>query len=190
MMIPQPFVEQLGHIVAATEKDILACLQEVDKGIKTLNYQYGPAEQIKETMNQFDKSPTKRFMKYPLIFLLTPFQQPSGQSGGYYDKVTCSIGIAFHSQKGLKSYERYEKNIKGILLPIYNSLMEHIVDSGYFAVTTVRGLKNTPIIRDDIGRKPFMNIEGAVYDYIDAIEIINLELTRDYPDCLTTNCNC
>ncbi len=185
MTAPDTLVEQFKCIVQATSDDVLEKLQVQDRYIKCINFIHGPVEEVRETLKQYDKSGTYRFKKYPLVVLITPFTELEGQSGGYFDKIVGNIGIAHHTRKDLKSNERYDQNIKRVLIPLYESLMDNIVNSGNYVVTTVRQLKHERVIRDDIGRKPFLNLEGITYDYIDAIEVKNLELTREYGECKT-----
>lgn len=186
MIAPKEFVEQMADVVKATSDDVLCKIQKVDNLIKCINYQYGPAEEIKETLQQQDLSPTDRYLKYPLIVLITPFVEEMGSAGGYYSKIiNPRIGIAYHTEQDLKAQERYDKVFKKILLPIYDSFIENLVNSGYIVASTERDLKITRMIRDDIGRKPFLNIDGMTSDYIDAIEITNSQLVRDYGECKT-----
>lgn len=187
---PAPFVEQLRSIVEDTAEMILSTLQCADKNIKALNFIHGSAEEVRETLKQYDKSATLRYKKYPLVILVTPFITQRGNVGGYYDKVVCNIGIAHHTKKDYKSIERYEKVINGVLIPLYECLLDVIADSGYYAVTTASGIQHTANIRDDIGRKTFLNLEGVAFDYIDAIELTNVELFRQHKNCFIKNSSC
>jgi hypothetical protein len=181
---PKPFVDQIRDVVEATSCKVLASLQRQDSFIKTINYIHGPADEIRETLCQQDEDPIERYGKYPLIVLITPFRETAG--GGYYSKVFPRIGIVHHTEQDKKSKERYLNNIEKVLMPIYDAFTEALVNSGYFVLRSERDLKITRLIRDDIGRRPFLNIEGISNDFIDAIEIPNIELTIDYANCF--NC--
>ena len=185
-MKPAPLPIQFKEIVECTTEQVLPALQEADKYIRTINYLHGPAEEVRETLKSYDKSGTLRFKKYPLIVLIEPVVEQHGV-GGYHSKANFSIGIAHHTRKDYRSTERYDKVINGVLLPLYNALLENIADSGYFAITHADNIKHTKKIRSDIGRKPFLNLEGMTFDYIDAIEC-DFELIRQFENCLNKNC--
>lgn len=183
MREPKPFVEQLEDAVKIASCAILPTLQAADNMIKTINYQFGPAEEIKETLQQQDASTVDRYLKYPLIVCITPFVEHRGTPGGYHGRVLPKIGIAYHTDKEWKASERYEKSFNNVLFPLYEAFIEALLDTGYFVAVTERDFKIKRLIRDDIGRKPFLNIDGMTSDYIDAIELQECEFVRDFGDC-------
>lgn len=182
LKLPQPIVYLFENIVNNVKTELLETLQAADSGINTINYLYGSMDEVRETLQQYDESPEERFNKYPLIVLVTPFHEKMGEGSGYYSKATVRIGIAHHTDRDKKSKERYQNNIVKVLLPLYETLLEEICESGYFVAYSRRDLKHTRLIRDDIGTNPFMQMDGITFDYIDAIEIQDLELTVNW-DC-------
>lgn len=179
-MIPDNLVTQIGNIVSETATEVLEQLQKVDNNIKQLGFLYGSAEEIREALKEKDESPNGKYLKYPLIAMITPFDEEPGTLGGYHSKVYPKIAIINQTSKDYKSPERYEENINKILLPIYNAFIQCLLDSGYYPVYTERDLKLKCIIRDDIGDTGFVMLDGATYDYVDAIELPGMELVRDY----------
>ncbi|MBS1988752.1 hypothetical protein JST56_07240 [Candidatus Dependentiae bacterium] len=173
----------IGQVVQAVSCEMLETLKKVDSDIRTINYQYGPAAQLKETLKQFDEDRSKCYEKYPLIFLVTPFVEKEGDGPGSYRRAMPKIGIAHHTTDDLKSSERYERSFRKVLLPLYDCFIEQLLASGYFPVRSERDLKLSRSIRDDIGRRPFLNISGASSDYIDGIEITNIELPIIQTSC-------
>ncbi len=187
MIEPKQFVEQFAEAVKIASDAVLPRLQQADNMIRTINYQFGSAAEIRETLIQQDYSTTDKFLKYPLIACITPFTEQRGLPGGYHSKIiNPKIGIAYHTDKGWKAGERYSNSFTNIILPLYDALIDALLQTGYFVAITERDFKIKRLIRDDIGRNPFLNIDGATSDYIDAVEFQESEFVRDYGDC--NNC--
>jgi len=184
-MTPDNFVDQIKDIVRDTSCDVLSDLQKVDTNIKAVNYLQGTAEEIRATLYDKDMSSQQKYLKYPLIALITPFDETMGTAGGYYSKVFPKIAIVHHTDSDKKSPERYEQNINRILLPICEAFISALLDSGYYVAYSERDLKVKRVIRDDIGTKGFALLDGGAYDFIDAIELTDMELVRNYKKCFT-----
>lgn len=178
--------DMISNIVIATEETlgfdgvqcrVLHRLQEVDSKIKTIAFYAGSGKEIAEKLNIKENSRTGAYEKYPAIVLITPFKQEGGKAGGYHSKATLKIGFITATNSDLMIEDRYTNSFDNILTPIYEAFLEAMVDSGYFAITSVRHIEHTKVINDQMGRNPFLNMEGITSDYLDAIEIPNMVLT-------------
>jgi hypothetical protein len=184
--VPNPLVDLIGALITGPVTEaVLPTLQALEgKGITNIGYEYGIMDEIKKTLQEYDRAPSKNDKKYPLFTLITPFVEHMGDNSGYYSKAIVQMGILMFAPKDKKSKDYYADIIKPILLPCYEALIEAIEDSEYFVLYSRKDLKHNRMIRDDISKRPFLNIEGGTSDNVVAIELRDLELTVSYEGVL------
>jgi hypothetical protein len=185
-----PFVKLFEDVVEAVSDEILADLQADVPEIVSIAYKYGYyneiAAYIKDrknapgTIDPNTGAPTGvggKFDLMPLVVLFMPFMEDRAGNGGYPYKVTVDIGIFYFSDKESDTETRYTEVFEKVLLPIYDCLLDKIIESGLFAALDVRELSHKKIdlpfgTNDDGNGKA--NIFGEL---LDAVKINGLSLT-------------
>jgi len=140
-------------------------------------YMYGHPIEIINTLMEKEKSGTLKFKKYPLIALFQDFEEDKGEEQSINARVSLNIVIAVMTDPDYRSEDRYTNTFKPVLYPLYNKLLEKIAASGYFQVAP-GNIRHRKIDRVYWGRTGLYGNEGNIFnDYIDAIEIENMELS-------------
>jgi hypothetical protein len=176
---PRPvfIVDIIGDVVKAVEVALLAQLKAVDATITGINYLYGPPLEIYNTLAQMSGS--LQYAKYPLVALYQPFDENQGTVTGIDSTTPLRIIIARASNATDKAKERYDKNFRPILYPIYSELLYQLGIERRIAVTTWQEIKRKK--RD----WPYWDNDGKnpLIDYVDIIEISGLELNFRLKNC-------
>lgn len=178
MSYPRPIVvvDIIGDIVNNVNTAILPKLQIADPTIVGLNYQYGPPLEINATLTQM--SGTGQNNKYPLVALYQPFDEKKSLTG-FDGSDPLRIIIARWSNATDKAADRYRKNFKPILYPIYAEFMYQLGNDKRIQSLGWEKIKHTKRdwpYWDDTGKNPLI-------DYVDIIEISNLELNFILKNC-------
>lgn len=145
----------------------------------TVNYMYGPVEEIEANLIEIAQAEGLNAYtgpkKYPLIALFQDFPEDRPGPGGYYATVNIPIIlIATLSQPQIKAQERYNTTLKPILYPLYGLLLHEIGRSGKLSNTDPSEIPHRKFDRLYYGRK---TLGTGVSDYVDAIELQNIRLT-------------
>jgi hypothetical protein len=170
---PLYIVDIIGEVVQATDAVLFPTLH------KHILYTYGRSIQILnklQILNQGVKAETKNG-KYPLFALFQDFPEDNSGSNGYYCTVRFpKISIATLTKSTDQPIVRYDQTFKPILYPIYREflrqLMRHknIVGNDPDAIPHIKW--------DRPGTQPEGDKMASNFnDYVDAIEIQNLQLT-------------
>lgn len=140
-------------------------------------YMYGHPMEIIETLSQKDKHSTLKYKRYPLIALFQDFEEEKGDNQAINTRVRLNMVIAVSTKREYKSSERYTNTFKTILYPLYNLFMEKFAASNYFQ-TSEGIIAHTKIDRVFWGKTGLYGNEANIFnDYLDAIELRNLELS-------------
>lgn len=142
----------------------------------TCYYQHGHPLEIVESLQEMTKNPDASETKYPLIALFQDFPEKKGTNNSDAE-LKLNLIIANLTQPQLKAPDRYVQNFKPILIPIYYEFLKQIAKSGYFREDNSIKLLHTKIDRLYWGRSGlFGNQKNLFNDYIDCIEIVDLQL--------------
>lgn len=166
-------VQAFREITASVSTGMEDYLKSVIPSFASINYQHGSYREIMSTLQNMNASPIHESMRYPLVALIEDaFSESNGQDPEY----RFTVVICHDTMQDAKSGDRYREVIEPILLPIYHSLVVHIMKSGYFYGYEV---PHKRIIR------PFASKEGdaAVFsDVLDLIEMrdIRLKMYEEY----------
>lgn len=184
-MVGQLVVDVFRDIVKRmnSNKDLMCYLSDVTDGdIKELNYQHGHYQEITNTLIEYNESKDHYDKKYPLIALIEDVRY------SYRDKMidlpNLGIVICYKSEATFRSKDRYKEIINPILMPIYESLMMAIVDSGMVSNYTIN---HEMFVRpyygasEDTANGTRKNRANIFNDILDCIEIRNMQL-RLYED--------
>jgi hypothetical protein len=175
MSIETAIVEAFGHVVQATEEEILSYLQGVDNTISGLHYEYGHPLTIINKLAQMETSQAQQREKYPLVALFMDFPEEQPRTVGALRKAKSQVIIATRTIKDRTVEQRYATAFNTILTPIYEELCRQLAKSAYFFHSAVPA--HQKIDRPFWGKEGlYGNYTGVATDYLDCIEIRNVEL--------------
>jgi hypothetical protein len=164
-------------------KDIVSKMKVYDANgsLIYLNFQAGRTKQVLKTLNDFDESSSLKNKKYPLIALFFPFVETRNESGFYSKLKIPKISISYLSDGTSDISARFSENgtFKTYLYPCYYELLKQISFNKNVIEQDKDILRHKKI--DNPGVIPIA--QGST-DYIDSIDILDLELT------LTQTKNC
>jgi hypothetical protein len=198
MILTKPvyIADIIGSAVALSQTEILAIIQANETAalgstsIQAIDFQYGHLDELIQTLAQKDADPQARFLKYPLVYLVQDFRERRGRQPGVYAELNLNIIIAHQTEATDKITDRYAKVFKPVLYPIYYSLIKQLAT----IPQTLQG--NQDVIPHDKWDRSYWgtqavggNTADTLNDYVDAIEIQNLDLKINYQPCLTPSGN-
>lgn len=142
--------------------------------------------------HRLSEAASKLKQRFPLIVLVHNFEEnfAADKCGGELEELTVWImNKAFEKDHFFE--DRYEKNFKPVIDPIYREFMQVIFDSGFFQFPMnvedpLTDIEHSVMRRPDWG---FYDQNGnraliAGHEYIDGIELIfDLKLSDDYMKC-------
>jgi len=141
----------------------------------TMNYEPGRSFDIIKSLGADDNSITYKGVKYPLFAMLMPIREKKGEFGFAGRVVIPRIVIATLT-KTVTGEEpilnKYDSagTFKTILYPLYNEFLKRLAAS-----PNVSGSDPNAFIHEKMDN-PGQQVEQSTTDYIDSIEILNLEL--------------
>ncbi|QES88861.1 hypothetical protein [Rhizosphaericola mali] len=170
-MIPV-IVDILREVTQKTSTKLQGLLQN-----KPINFLHGHPEEIQDTLIEMTKAfamdPTQP-NKYPLIAVYQDFPEKLGSESAVITKATLPmIVIACLTDNKYKAPKRMEVNFKPLLYPIYEEFIKQLKKSSAILPNEYNEILHTKIDRLYWGT----NTAGkTLNDYVDAIEIMNMEL--------------
>ncbi len=170
--------DDLREITAKVSMAILPELQLVQPSIEAVFYSFGTIDELNENLAQLGKTASGQTKKFPLLFLVVDIKEPKGFVGDYTD-LKLRLAIINQTSKTFKAAERLEQNFKPIIMPIYRELLNQITLSGgiFLGASSADQIKHTAIRRYYWGRETASgNTANKLNDYVDGLEIDNLEL--------------
>jgi len=141
------------------------------------NYQPGSGEQIVKTLNDLDNSITQKGYKYPLLAMVLPVLEKRGRSVGFYAKVTipriviCTISN-YATDDVLLRYDPTTGVFPNILYPMYYDFLYQCGVSD-----NVNGQDPNAFEHQKRDCPNVRRLSSQTNDWVDYIEILNLELT-------------
>ena len=142
-----------------------------------IQYMFGDVQEVVTKLSIMSKESTTVKKKYPLIALFTDIPETRGERTDVQSRVVIpTLIIATFTSKNYHANERMEKSIKAKLQPIYDEFMKQIELNEDFLVLSEMLIKHTKINRLSWGQSAIFTVNNLGSDFIDAIEIQNLEL--------------
>lgn len=189
-MKPLYVVDEFGSFVSKTSTALLAQLQTIDSNIQGVHYLYGHPKEIIQRLAE--KKGEFRFQKYPLVALFQDFKEITGKEKGIKCEVKLNLIICHQTDQKYTSDERYVKNFKPILYPIYHELLLQIRKSGRVMIASENQIDHIKIDRVFWGKEGLGGVKENVFDdLLDAIEIKDLSLKfydpKFHNSCLPSN---
>lgn len=170
-------VDEIQAIVTAVDSVIFPSLMVGSKLYnKHINFQPGSSFQIIQQLIETGGNPAAKGTKYPLIALFQPFPEDMGK-GSYKVSVTIpKIVIACLTNNTDDVFKRYGQTFKPILYPIYDEFLNQLALYPKIVGNDKDLFKHTKL--DVPGSPPPADTAKQKFnDYLDAIHILNLQLT-------------
>ncbi len=182
---PVYIVDEMEAVVSATEAEVLSALQTFDPNITGVHYYHGHPLEIVETLAQKDNSGTNLiFEKYPAVCLFEDIREHKAPRPGIYCTAPLHMAILYYTQPTFKSAERYTNTFKPVLYPIYTTLLQKIVEHKGIWQYDIEKMPHDKINRLYWGREGLYGNESNIFnDWVDAIEMQDLNLDFYYPNC-------
>lgn len=142
-------------------------------GISSVNYEPGKSGDVLKSLIELDNSHSFKGRKYPLLAMLLPVRIYR-ETEGYYGKTRVPrIIIATLTNSTDNIFKRYKEGgtFKSILYPCYYEFLNCLAKSPNIIGSDPDGFSHA--VEDNPGAVP---VGTGSPDYIDAIEILNLEL--------------
>lgn len=189
-MTPVYIVDIIGECVAAAMNSQLQYIQTQEmqlfgqSSITTIDYQYGHIQELLETLFQMTKSPEEYLKKYPLVYLVQDFEEERGTTG-YYADVRLNIIIAHSTVNTYKITDRMRLVFKPVLYPIYYALLDAMANHPSILQGAEESIPHRKTDRSYWGSNKIDGNQNVLNDYVDAIELENLNLKINYSYCVS-----
>jgi hypothetical protein len=190
---PVYIVDLIGTVVQAVIADVLATIQAAElaalgsTNITTINYQYGHFRELIVTLGQWDTDPALRTGKYPMIYVVQDFVEHRGKLAGVYADLSLQVLVCHQTEDDYKITDRYTNVFKPVLYPIYYSFMKNLALSNMTFPSSPDLIAHDKWDRSFWGTSKVVGSGGTdrsvLNDFVDAIDIQNLQLKIDYQPC-------
>lgn len=171
------------------QKTLLETIQDNEEAalgstsIQQISFSKSSFDELIETLSQKDRSPEERFNKYPLVHLVQDIAVERGQDVGLYGSSSLNIIFIHQTVQTYKIEDRDEKVFKPVLYPIYYMFLEQLKKSNWIFGTDVGEFRHRFIKRAFWGNRNLEGSKNILNDYVDAIEIQNLQIKFNYTNC-------
>ena len=181
----------IGEVIQATSDAILPTIIANETAalgsslIQQIRFSKSSFDELIETLGQADKSGVERFNKFPLTHLVQDMVINRGADTGIFGTATVNIIFVHQTQQSFKTEERDEKVFKPVLWPIYYQFLEQLKKNNWvFQTDTTTGeFPHRVIKRAFWGNRNLQGSKNILNDYVDAIEVQNLQLKINYSNC-------
>lgn len=152
-----------------------------EKWGKNVSYLFGDWSYISNQLTVWGKSPNTSPLKFPIICLYSPFTEERDAEDV---RVSLEFILMVNTEKGYTNEDRESISFDKVLRPIYRLFMDEIRGDRRFA-SDYRGVVPHQYTENyRYGRVGVLGPDGKPFrDFIDAIEIKNLDLTIKNVKC-------
>lgn len=152
-----------------------------EKWGRNVSYLFGDWNYISNQLTVWGKSPKTSPLKFPIICLYSPFTEERDAEDV---RVSLEFIIMVNTEKNYSNEDRESISFDKVLRPIYRLFMDEIRGDRRF-VSDYRGVVPHQYTENyRYGRVGVLGPDGKPFrDFIDAIEIKNLELTVKNVKC-------
>lgn len=152
-----------------------------DKWGRNVSYLFGDWSYISNQLTVWGKSPNTSPLKFPIICLYSPFTEERDAEDA---RVSLEFILMVNTEKDYTNEDRELISFDKVLRPIYRLFMDEIRGDRRFA-SDYRGVVPHQYTENyRYGRVGVLGPDGKPFrDFIDAIEIKNLELTIKKEKC-------
>ena len=152
-----------------------------EKWGRNVSYLFGDWSYISNQLTVWGKSPNTSPLKFPIICLYSPFTEERDAEDV---RVSLEFILMVNTEKGYTNEDRESISFDKVLRPIYRLFMDEIRGDRRFA-SDYRGIVPHQYTENyRYGRVGVLGPDGKPFrDFIDAIEIKNLDLTIKNVKC-------
>lgn len=153
--------------------------------IQQIRYSKSSFNELIETLSQADKSGEERYNKYPLIHLVQDITIERGQDAGLFGTATLNIIFIHQTKQTYKIEDRDEKVFKPVLWPMYYMFLEQLKKNNWIMgdFDTTGEFRHRVIKRAFWGNRQLKSSESILTDFVDALEVQNLQVKINYSNC-------
>lgn len=153
--------------------------------IKQIRFSKSSFDELIENLFQADKSGVQRFNKFPLTHLVQDMVINRGTDVGIYGTAVINIIFIHQTQSIYKIEDRDAKVFKPVLWPMYYSFFEQLKKNNWiFQSDATTGEFPHRVIKHAFwGDRQLQGSKNILNDYVDAIEVQNLQLKINYSNC-------
>lgn len=161
------------------EKSVIDVIQAVvDDMTTTRKLLYGSANEVVLKLSIMAKTAATNAKRYPLVALFTDIPERKGEMTGIQSTITIPTILFVHvTKKEYMAEQRKEKVFDLVLQPMYEQFMEALQRSTDVRVMDWRQVPHTKTDRFSWGKSAIFTENNAGTEFIDAIEIQNLQLS-------------
>ena len=128
-----------------------------------------------------------RVAKYPMIYVVQDFVEHRGKLAGVYADINLQVIVCHQTDGDYKITDRYTNVFKPVLYPIYYSFMKQLALSNMTFPSSPDLISHDKYDRSFWGTSKVVGSGGTdrsvLNDFVDAIDIQNLQLKIDYQPC-------
>lgn len=178
----------LQQITAATEAVVLPKIQANETAafgstkIQSLQFSKSSFDELIETLAQKDGT-SQQLKKYPIVHLVQDYTVQRGADIGFYGSTSLNIIIIHQTENTYKIEQRDEKVFKPVLWPIYYEFLAQLADSGWTGGNDTGEYRHAVTKRAFWGKRQLEGRANKLNDYVDAIEINNLQVKFNLKYC-------
>lgn len=144
-----------------------------------INFQVGTLKEITETLNEYSRSDTLRFQKFPIVCLVTPYAKTK-PSSAELENVRLTLFIACATEPHDRRADRQVKTFDPILNPIAKEVIRQIVASSF--CMTYEGDVRYQQIEHDYWAK---DKQASIFnEFVDAVELRDFTINIQQPYCI------
>lgn len=154
----------------------------------SVHFAYGHYNEVTKSLTSKGQGITTKGKKYPLIWLVMDFKEKFGAPDkDYYMELNdLQFFIAIGSNGKASTADRYKKYFKPFLYPIYQEFLYQVFASGFFNCSSPETIPHEKIDRPYWGGQNNLGdgTTNLFNDFIDAIQLRNLQLFVNEKNCL------
>lgn len=163
-------VQEIGQVVTKTAAKLN----------KTIYYMYGHPIEIQNNLVELTRSPKSKDKKFPLVILFTDIKIQRNKPSGFYGSAKLQMVVANITKPEYKAPERLANNFKTVLHPIKDEFIKQLQLHKQFSF-------DGEVLFDDIDRYYWGKSANTFNDYLDCIELQDIEVIIKNKNCSPSN---
>ena len=161
-----------------------------NKQLDNLFYLYAPIDEIINTIASMAKSTTNQEYIYPFVAIPTDITEEKGNRSDMQSRVSLPMVVfAVPTKPDITAMQRYDESFRYTLAPIYEQWMSELFRHNDIFIEDELLIEHRYTERLSWGKSKLWANSGQSVDYIDAIELNNLDFWIRKPSCRNSNLN-
>lgn len=167
--------------------DILAEVSErtrLNLAMPSINYMYAPVIETIETISAMTKNANLSARKYPFVSIITDIKETKGERSDMQSHVVLPMVVfACLTRPEKMTKKRYDDSFRDVLQPLYEMWIDQLGRHNDIYVPDMALTRHTKTDRLSWGRSQVWANNGKSIDFIDAIEVNDLEFWIRKKNC-------